>query len=327
MGLQVCSIVNESSIDKAISIALKNASIIGFDKLNCNLIISAVSEIATNIIRYAGEGKMLVEVSENKRGIQITFSDKGSGIDNIDEVMIDGHTSSKSSLGVGLGATKRVMDSFKIESKKGHGTIVTICKWLPISEKKFQYGVVSLSDPNYLINGDGYLIHKYEGDSILVAIVDGLGQGEPAWKSTELTLKTIKKNHLEPLETIIKKCDKEIRNKYPESGVAMGLLRIEPEKLTLCGVGDTFLKIYSSQNEYFTNQQGVVGAFRLPRIITTEIKNIHNSVIVLCTDGISNHIDKKLLNLSHHPHHIAESIFKNYRKVYGDATVLVVKLN
>ena len=116
MGLQVCSIVNESSIDKAISIALKNASIIGFDKLNCNLIISAVSEIATNIIRYAGEGKMLVEVSENKRGIQITFSDKGSGIDNIDEVMIDGHTSSKSSLGVGLGATKRVMDSFKIES-------------------------------------------------------------------------------------------------------------------------------------------------------------------------------------------------------------------
>ena len=64
---QIVDIVDEQSIEEAHYTAASRARGIGCNKLDCNLIASAVSEIATNIIKYAGSGQMVISLMGNQR--------------------------------------------------------------------------------------------------------------------------------------------------------------------------------------------------------------------------------------------------------------------
>ena len=105
------------------------AAELGFGTTDQALIATAVSELARNIIRYAGAGKVRLEkVSSGRRvGITVTASDHGPGIADLDQAMKDGFSSS-GGLGLGLPGTRRLMDEFRVET--GHeGTRVTTTKY------------------------------------------------------------------------------------------------------------------------------------------------------------------------------------------------------
>ena len=53
-----------------------------------------------------------------RRGLRLTFEDKGPGISNIERAMQDGYTSG-GGLGLGLGGSKRLVNEFAIESVEG----------------------------------------------------------------------------------------------------------------------------------------------------------------------------------------------------------------
>jgi len=94
------------------------------------LVATCVSELARNIVEYAGSGDMIMALVRNKerQGIAIIAEDDGPGIPDIELAMKDGYSTSKG-LGLGLPGCKRIMDEFEIVSKKGKGTTVTIKKW------------------------------------------------------------------------------------------------------------------------------------------------------------------------------------------------------
>jgi len=94
------------------------------------LVATCVSELARNIVEYAGSGEMTMSLTENgdERGIVIIAKDEGPGIPDIELAMKDGYSTSKG-LGLGLPGSKRIMDEFVIASKTGKGTIVTVKKW------------------------------------------------------------------------------------------------------------------------------------------------------------------------------------------------------
>ena len=94
------------------------------------LVATCVSELARNIVEYAGSGEMVMGLTQNKeeKGIVIIAQDKGPGIPDIDLAMKDGYSTSKG-LGIGLPGCKRIMDEFAIVSKIGKGTKVTVKKW------------------------------------------------------------------------------------------------------------------------------------------------------------------------------------------------------
>jgi serine/threonine-protein kinase RsbT len=99
--------------------------------VNQTKLLTAASELVRNMLRYAGEGKVLCEVisqSVLQTGIRLTFIDKGPGIPNIEEAMKDGFSTGKS-LGVGLPGAKRLVNEFQIKSQVGEGTSVMILKW------------------------------------------------------------------------------------------------------------------------------------------------------------------------------------------------------
>lgn len=103
---------------------------IGMGLVNQTKLITAASELVRNMIRYAGQGEVRIEVVSKGReaGIRLIFSDNGPGIPDINLAMQDGYSTGKS-LGLGLPGTRRLVNEFDIKSTVGQGTTVTILKW------------------------------------------------------------------------------------------------------------------------------------------------------------------------------------------------------
>ena len=105
---------------------------LGFSSGDATLIATAISELARNIVSYAGSGLIaLKDVHGNTGvGITVTASDNGPGIPNVSQALRDGFSTS-GSLGLGLPGVRRMMDEFEIASEPGQGTRVVVKKWRP----------------------------------------------------------------------------------------------------------------------------------------------------------------------------------------------------
>lgn len=103
---------------------------IGMGLVNQTKLITAASELARNMLKYAGGGDATIEVvSKGKEnGIRLVFKDQGPGIADISLAMKDGYSTGKS-LGLGLPGTRRLVSEFDIVSNVGIGTTVTVIKW------------------------------------------------------------------------------------------------------------------------------------------------------------------------------------------------------
>ncbi len=103
---------------------------LGFSPSEMTAIATAISEVARNILLYAGKGEIRLSVVQNggRRGIAVVALDQGPGIPNIALAMQDGY-STGGGLGLGLPGVKRLMDDFAITSEVGRGTTVRATKW------------------------------------------------------------------------------------------------------------------------------------------------------------------------------------------------------
>jgi len=120
----------EPSVTRAI---LETASLcqrLGFREDQKSRVTTAVSELARNIVKYAGSGEIVVRECESRhaRGIEIIATDRGPGIEDVSKALED-HFSSSGTLGLGLPGVKRLMDEFEVESQPGEGTRVTALLW------------------------------------------------------------------------------------------------------------------------------------------------------------------------------------------------------
>ncbi len=103
---------------------------LGFSSGEATLIATTISELARNIISYAGEGQILLKAMQGTKrpGLSVTAADEGPGIADIQQAMRDGFSTS-GSLGIGLPGVRRLMDEFEITSQPNRGTTVTVKKW------------------------------------------------------------------------------------------------------------------------------------------------------------------------------------------------------
>ncbi len=92
--------------------------------------VTATSELARNMLIYAGGGLVYIEEIEVgvRRGLQVTFEDNGPGIPDIQLALTDGYTTGEG-MGLGLSGSKRLVDDFEIHSEIGQGTRIVIVKW------------------------------------------------------------------------------------------------------------------------------------------------------------------------------------------------------
>ncbi len=102
----------------------------GFSPIDQVGIVISISEIARNILNYAGRGQVyfcLVHQA-GRPGLTVMARDQGPGINDIEQALQDGYSTGQS-LGLGLPGARRLMDDFEIISSPGSGTTITMTKW------------------------------------------------------------------------------------------------------------------------------------------------------------------------------------------------------
>ena len=125
------AIQSDEDVVRARQLVREWALDIGFRLVDQTKIVTAASELARNTLIYGGGGTMQLEALQegNRRGLRLTFEDKGPGIPDIELAMSNGYTTG-SGLGLGLGGAKRLSNEFEIASSPGQGTRVRLARWL-----------------------------------------------------------------------------------------------------------------------------------------------------------------------------------------------------
>jgi serine/threonine-protein kinase RsbT len=101
----------------------------GFSSIEATLVATAISELARNIVLYAGRGEIVLRRLHDRarRGVTVIARDAGPGIADVRQA-IEGGYSTSGGLGLGLSGVRRIMDEFHVESQPGRGTTVTVSK-------------------------------------------------------------------------------------------------------------------------------------------------------------------------------------------------------
>lgn len=125
-------IAAEADLLRVRSVLRAHAQQAGLGLTATTKLVTAGSELARNILRYATGSKGSVYVRQcsgpEGSGVRAVFRDAGPGITDLDVALQDGF-SSAGGLGLGLPGSRRLVDDFHIESAPGRGTMVAIEQW------------------------------------------------------------------------------------------------------------------------------------------------------------------------------------------------------
>ncbi len=102
------------------------AAELGFSASEATLIAAAISELARNIVRYAGAGEVLLR-QDGDGMLRMIARDKGPGIPDVRAALRAGFSTS-GGLGMGLPGVRRIADAFEIVSTAS-GTTVSVGKY------------------------------------------------------------------------------------------------------------------------------------------------------------------------------------------------------
>ena len=124
-------IINDDDLIAARQSCRALAAEIGFGYTDQSMVAAVITELARNILDYAGRGEVLFHSIENggRRGMVVIARDQGPGIANIKMAMQASYRVA-GGLGLGLRGVQGLVDSVDIISGPDSGTTVTARKWL-----------------------------------------------------------------------------------------------------------------------------------------------------------------------------------------------------
>jgi len=128
LTLQVSDVIGVENARRAVRMFSKDH---GLSPQSSEELVIAVSELATNLVRYSTSGGSIrLQWSDGgpRQAIEVECTDSGPGIADLDEALREGF-SSGGGLGGGLSSVRRLVDEFSIESSPA-ATTVRIRKYL-----------------------------------------------------------------------------------------------------------------------------------------------------------------------------------------------------
>ncbi|AJK45939.1 ATP-binding SpoIIE family protein phosphatase [Burkholderia plantarii] len=156
-----------------------------------------VTEAATNILKHAKHGELLVRelptrgppsgLSPAGGGVELIALDNGPGILDVRAAFEDGY-SNTGTPGTGLGAMRRLSDELAVYSQPGLGTVVRAVVHargvgsggaVAAEVPDLDIGGVCVPYPGETVSGDAWGI-EVDGAGLVVTVADGLGHGPDA---------------------------------------------------------------------------------------------------------------------------------------------------
>lgn len=101
-----------------------------FSLVDQTKIVTAASELARNTLEHGRGGEVRIQALQEgiRRGVRLTFTDQGPGIQDLEKALRDGFTTGHG-MGLGLSGSKRLVNDFDIHTEVDKGTTVMIARW------------------------------------------------------------------------------------------------------------------------------------------------------------------------------------------------------
>jgi anti-sigma regulatory factor (Ser/Thr protein kinase) len=307
----------------------------GFDERASEEIAVAVSELASNLVRHAQGGKlMLASIAEGGRvGMHVESLDHGPGIADVEQAMMDGF-STAGSRGCGLGAVNRLMDQFDITSQRGAnaGTTIVCTRWLrpdtsTVSPCPLEFGTATRPYPAMTVNGDAFVIKRWQA-SALVSVIDGLGHGQYAHRAAQAAKQYVETHFDQPLDAIFRGVGRTCR---ATRGVVMAVVRFDfgaqDIRFSFASVGNIEARLFKSRaQDHFIIRRGILGGNAPAPRVTDHCWRADDG-LVLHSDGVTQRWRwEDFPDLSQTSATVmAQRLLRALAKTNDDATVVVVR--
>lgn len=322
-------IAESSQTAEARRVSQTMAGRIGFDEVKAGQVAIVAMEAATNLLKHAGKGEILVQVLYERgelSGLRMLVLDAGPGIANLGECLRDGY-STAGSAGTGLGAISRLSDQFDIYTQPGKGTAILAEFWPKgrAPEPEFEIGGFSVAVEGEELSGDAWS-YTNTLDDASIFVVDGLGHGPLAEIAAREAVKAYEANStLAPAEIL----DAVHRATRSTRGAAVAIVRTDwrDGMARFAGVGNiSGALVGPSTTRHMVSMNGIIGhEIRTMREFTYPWDA--GSLMILYSDGLGTKWDldaypglrRKPCSL------IAGVLWRDYARSRDDSTVIVAR--
>jgi anti-sigma regulatory factor (Ser/Thr protein kinase) len=323
------AIEDPSQVGEARRHAVAMARDVGFTEERAGAVALAVTEAATNIVKHAARGAILVQplIAGSTRGIEVVAIDRGPGISNLAASLRDGH-STAGSAGIGLGTLSRLSSDFDVYSQAGAGTTLRCVFWAgekPQIGNEVESGVVCVPIKGETVAGDDWSLQSSRGRYVLF-VVDGLGHGPDAAAAAAAAKGVIERNIARTPAEQIQAAHAALR---ATRGAAAAVIELKPsgEVGTFCGIGNIgcFVRAQgkarslASHNGILGHQMRTVQEFSFPFP--------PGALLYAYSDGMTSRWDPaSYAGLeSRHPALIAATLYRDHNRGRDDTTIAVVR--
>lgn len=316
-----------SRVGEARRHAASLAASCGFDEVQAGRLALVVTELATNLLRHAVKGRLLLAARPDRREVEVLSIDEGPGIADVARSLDDGF-STGGTPGTGLGAVRRLAQDFDLHSTVPGGTVV-VARLRPdgavASGHATCTGAISMAAPGERVCGDGWAF-ALDGALASIMVVDGLGHGEQAAEAAAAALEAFAEDPLLPPRELLARTHQRLRG---TRGAAVMLLQADAAGGTVrsAGAGNVIGRLVSGLTDRtLLTQHGTAGVtIRTPEEVSVAWPP--HAMLVVCSDGIETRWKQELVApvLARDPALAAAVLMRDHCRGRDDATVAVLR--
>lgn len=282
-------------------------------------------EIATNLARHADEGTVCLRLcrSGDRPGVQIVAIDRGPGMPDIEAASRDGH-STAGTLGIGLGAIRRIAGDFDAFSRIGSGTVLAATIWA--GPPPVRPWLAGLRRPlaGETVNGDAYAARSFGGRRQIL-LCDGLGHGALAAAAAHAAVVAF----LNAPETSPRGVMEHLHRATTHTrGLVAGVAEIDEAArlVRYAGVGNVAATVNGARRRVMVSLPGIIG-HQVREVREFDYPLDPQALVILHSDGLT---DRWTLAdypglATHSPVLIAATLMRDAAKRRDDAAVLVAE--
>lgn len=322
-------VLEPSQVGQARRRILEYATSLGMNENDCGKIAIATTEMATNLIKHVGRGKLLCEelTRNGASGLRLLSLDDGLGIRDVGAALEDGY-STYGTGGNGLGAVRRLSTVFDLYSAPGRGTCILTEFWpqKPTNTPEcFSFGAVSLAVRGEGLCGDGWGTRTLPDRSFFM-VVDGLGHGTFAAEAARETERVLENSTLTSAASILRDCHDALKKTRGAVAAIAGISR-ETRTLTYAGIGNISATLIDPHGRRgIVSHNGTLG-HQVYKLQEFNVPWNKDSILIMHSDGLGTKWDLNQYPglTSKHPSIIAAILYRDFERQGDDVTVLVVK--
>ncbi len=323
-------IAHPSDIAAARRCAVRMAGQLGLDESVCGKLAIVVTETATNILKHAGHGKIVLKPLQRDPApaVEVLALDSGPGIANLASCLRDGMSTTGTS-GTGLGAMRRLAGYFDAYTAAGKGSAFYMRLGsgarAPAPVPAIDIGAVCVPMRGEEFCGDAWSVMMNER-SVKVLVADGLGHGPEAARASLAAVQTLWAN---PDLTASQLLEAIHRALPATRGAAVAVAQpdFHAGQLHFAGIGNICASIVTHEStKNLVSHNGIVGHnMRKVQQFTDPLPP--DGVCIMHSDGLSAQWDLRAYPglLMHHPALIAGVLYRDFARDRDDATIVAFR--